>query len=181
MWELQTHLSNVDLKLFSKIVINHINPFLPAFIHRDQIGFVPGSRSEGQYYQNPPFHLLCPSAFHFILLFDLRCQKGIWIGLNGHFSTSLYNRYDFGEKSRAQIHHFIPLPQQWLSPKEWSPTLSIANGIRQGSPLSLFVIVNEYLAQAIWQPLHRWNPNNFQPLKIIPMCRWLTLRHLTTH
>lgn len=38
---------NVDLKLFLKMIANHVAPLLPNSIHSNQVGFIPGQEAMG--------------------------------------------------------------------------------------------------------------------------------------
>lgn len=144
-------LINVDLKLFAKILSSRLQPVIPKLIHKDQVGFVPGREARDNTIK--VFDLMqwaCSRSFPACLLacdaekaFDridwlfLRrtlVQIGLGLGLLAKI-LALYTR----PTARVRVNGVLSDP------------FRIANGTRQGCPLSplLYVLVMEHLAVAI--------------------------------
>lgn len=144
-------LLNSDLKIFTKLLSMRLNLILPSLIHKDQVGFVP-LRQAGD------------NTRRIIDLIDVANREGtnaLVLGLDAEkafdslgwpflFATLHYMGFR-GPFLQAIRHLYTNPSSQVKTPFALSQTFPIANGTRQGCPLSplLFALCVEPLAATI--------------------------------
>lgn len=127
---------NVNIKIFSKILVNRLLPLFPSTISRDQVGFIPGYESRDNTIKPIDLH-------HMMTQTD---QKGFFLSLD---AEKAFNRVAW-DYMRAVLQHIgiglymlnlmFSLYANPSARVRGNNTLSnafhIRNGTRQGCPLS---------------------------------------------
>uniref|UniRef100_A0A8C5MCG1 Reverse transcriptase domain-containing protein n=1 Tax=Leptobrachium leishanense TaxID=445787 RepID=A0A8C5MCG1_9ANUR len=144
-------LLNCDLKLFSKILADRLKPFLPALVHADQVGFVPGREARDNTMRTLQLMHHARRSSQALALLSTDAEKAFdrvdWdfislslthIGLGPHLCTWIGALYG-NTTARVCVNGVFTTP------------FAIRNGTRQGCPLSplLFVVTLEPFLEAI--------------------------------
>lgn len=149
-------LINNDLKILTKIYANRLNTFINTYIHKDQVGFIPGRQGPDQVRRAIDIASILHSGWdggpkQEGLFLSLDLQKA-FDSVSWPFIFASLRFWGFGE-------HFIGILKSLYSEPEarvklqgfLSSPIKIARGTRQGCPLSplIFALIIETLAIAI--------------------------------
>uniref|UniRef100_A0A8C5Q5Y4 Reverse transcriptase domain-containing protein n=1 Tax=Leptobrachium leishanense TaxID=445787 RepID=A0A8C5Q5Y4_9ANUR len=144
-------LLNCDLKLFAKILAERLKPFLPALVHADQVGFVPGREARDNTMRTLQLMHHARRSSQELALLSTDAEKAfdrvdwdfislslIRIGLGPHLRAWIGALYG-DATARVCVNGVFTAP------------FPIRNGTRQGCPLSplLFVLTLEPFLEAI--------------------------------
>lgn len=149
-------LINNDLKIMTKILANRMSNFIANYIHRDQVGFIPGRQGPDQVRRAIDLISLLQSKWDggpaqkgFLLSLDL--QKA-FDSVSWPYLFDILERCGFGDGFRTIIHTLYSSPSAQVQLMgHYSEPFNIRRGTRQGCPLSplIFAIAIETLAIAI--------------------------------
>lgn len=149
-------LLNSDLNFFTKLLSMRLNLILPSLIHKDQVGFVPLRQAGDNTRRIIDLIEVANRDGLETLVLGLDAEKAFdRLGWPFLFATLKHMGFQ-GPFLRAIQHLYTNPSSQVKTPFALSSAFSIANGTRQGCPLSplLFALCVEPLAAAV-----RKNPN----------------------
>lgn len=147
---------NNDIKIMTKIFANRVASFICSYIHRDQVGFIPGRQGPDQIRRTIDIISLLKSQWDggppqkdFLLSIDLHKA---FDSVDWAYLSDVLERWGFGPYLLNIIHSLYSTPIAIGSLMgRYSDSHSIGKGTRQGCPLSplLFAMAIETLAIAI--------------------------------
>lgn len=149
-------LINNDLKILTKVLSNRLASFIGSYVHKDQVGFIPGRQGPDQVRRAVDVVSLLNSGWDggppqegFLLSIDL--QKA-FDTLTWPYLFSNLEKWGFGNSFFNILRALYSQPRaQVRLHGHLSESFPITKGTQQGCPLSplLFTIVIETLAIAI--------------------------------
>lgn len=144
-------LTNIDLQLYSKLIANRLIPKMPTYIHLDQMGFIEGREARDNTVKT--LMLMEYARRHAIpsCLLAIDAEKA-FDRVGWRFLEETLIQWGMGPMLREKIMVLNNNPTARIHANgDLSDTIIIANGTRQGCPLSplLYVLAMEHLTIAI--------------------------------
>uniref|UniRef100_A0A8C5MP15 Reverse transcriptase domain-containing protein n=1 Tax=Leptobrachium leishanense TaxID=445787 RepID=A0A8C5MP15_9ANUR len=149
-------LLNTDLKILAKIMATRLAPLLPAFIHADQVGFIPGREARDATTRVLSAIGLAKRTHTGLLLLSTDAEKA-FDRVSWRFLFSVLARLGVGGYFLSWLEALYTNPTARVKANgALSETFRVRNGTRQGCPLSplLFALSLEPLLESI-----RLNPS----------------------
>lgn len=149
-------LLNADLKIFTKLLANRLNNFMPSLIHKDQVGFIPMRQAGDNTRKVIDLLEVANRTKVEALLLSLDAEKA-FDRLSWPFLFATLRRAGITGPFLRAIHHLYSSPSAMVRTQyATSNTFSISNGTRQGCPLSplLYALCIEPLAAHIRENLN---------------------------
>ncbi|XP_063285651.1 uncharacterized protein LOC134571380 [Pelobates fuscus] len=149
-------LINCDLKIFTKILANHLKPLLRGLVHPDQSGFVPGREAKNNTTKLLSLINIAKGERPQSLILTIDAEKA-FDRVDRSLLKATMRTLGFGPHWMDWLAAIYSNPGEriWVN-GQLSDTIQITNGTRQGCPLSplLFILTMEPFLQGI-----RDNPN----------------------
>lgn len=144
-------LTNIDLRLYSKIIANRLTPIIPAHIHLDQVGFIKGREARDNTLKTLTLVEYAQRSSIPSCLLAIDAEKAFdWVGWN--FLRETLVQWGLGPVLMDKILALYQSPTAKIQANgDLSEVVPITNGTRQGCPLSplLYVLVMEHLLIAV--------------------------------
>lgn len=144
-------LTNIDLRLYSKIIANSLTPILPAYINLDQTGFATGREARDDIIKTCTLVEYAQRSAIPSCLLSVIAEKA-FDRVGWRFLREALIQLGTGPKMLQRIMVLDSNPRAKIQTNGiLSDYVNISNGTRQGCPLSplLYVIVMEHLTTAI--------------------------------
>lgn len=144
-------LTNLDLRIYSKIIANRLTPIIPRYIHLDQVGFVKGREARDNTLKTLTLLEYVQRGSIPSCLLAIDAEKA-FERLGWSFLKETLIQWGLGAVMIDKIMTLYQHPTAKIrANSNLSGEIMIANGTRQGCPLSpiLYILIMEHLLNAI--------------------------------
>lgn len=144
-------LTNLDLRIYSKIIANRLTPIIPRYIHLDQVGFVKGREARDNTLKTLTLLEYVQRGSIPSCLLAIDAEKA-FERVGWSFLKETLIQWGLGAVMIDKIMTLYQHPTAKIrANSNLSGEIMIANGTRQGCPLSpiLYILIMEHLLNAI--------------------------------
>lgn len=144
-------LTNIDLRLYSKIITNRLTPMVPAYVHLDQVGFIKGREARDNTLKTLTLMEYAQRGSIPSCLLEIDAEKA-FDRVGWSFLKETLVQWGLGPVLLDKIMALYQNPTAKIRANGGiSEEIPITNGTRQGCPLSpiLYILVMEHLLIAV--------------------------------